>query len=48
MCPGRHFSDNSLYTIVSSVLAVYTITAPVDENGKPVKLKAEVTSGLLS
>ncbi|KAF9479115.1 cytochrome P450 [Pholiota conissans] len=48
MCPGRHMSDNSLYAIVSSVLAVYNISAPLDEQGKPVEMKAEVTSGLLS
>ncbi|KAF8960727.1 cytochrome P450 [Flammula alnicola] len=48
MCPGRHMSDNSLYAIVSSVLAVYNITPPLDANGTPIKLTAEVTSGLLS
>lgn len=48
MCPGRYFSDNSLFAIVSSVLAVYNIAPPVGEDGKLVKLTAEVTSGLLS
>ncbi|KAF4621608.1 hypothetical protein D9613_012620 [Agrocybe pediades] len=47
-CPGRHMSDNSLYSIISSTLAVYDIKAPVDEKGRPVKLEAEFTSGLLS
>ena len=41
-------SDNSLYAIVSSVLAVYDITPSLDGNGKPAKLMAEVTSGFLS
>ena len=48
ICPGRHMSDNSLYAIVSSVLAVYDITPSLDDDGRPVKLMAEVTSGLLS
>ncbi|KJA21835.1 hypothetical protein HYPSUDRAFT_140077 [Hypholoma sublateritium FD-334 SS-4] len=48
MCPGRHLADNSLYSIVSSTLAVYDITPPIDDSGKPVELKPEVTTGLLS
>ncbi|EDR09338.1 uncharacterized protein LACBIDRAFT_248749 [Laccaria bicolor S238N-H82] len=48
MCPGRYLSDNSLYSIVSSVLAVYNINAPVDESGKPNQLVVNYTSGLLS
>ncbi|KIJ94940.1 hypothetical protein K443DRAFT_683373 [Laccaria amethystina LaAM-08-1] len=48
MCPGRYLSDNSLYSIVSSVLAVYNINGPVDELGKPKQLEANYTSGLLS
>ncbi|KAF8154532.1 cytochrome P450 [Crassisporium funariophilum] len=48
ICPGRYMSDNSLYAIVSSTLAVYDINRPVDEHGHPLPLKAEVTSGLLS
>ena len=41
-------SDDSLYAIVSSILAVYDITPPLDTDGRPVKLKAEVTSGIAS
>ena len=48
MCPGRYLSDNSLYSIVSSVLAVYNINTPVDELEKPNQLEANYTSGLLS
>ena len=48
MCPGRYLSDNSLYSIVSSVLAVYNINAPVDESGKPKQIEVNYTSGLLS
>ena len=48
MCPGRYLAENHLYSIVSSVLAVYNVNAPVDELGKPKKLEANYTSGLLS
>ena len=39
ICPGRHFSDNSLYLIVSCLLAVYDIKPPVDDQGNITKLK---------
>ena len=48
MCPGRYLAENHLYSIVSSVLAVYNVNAPVDELGTPKKLEANYTSGLLS
>jgi len=48
ICPGRHLSNNSLYAVVSSVLAVFDIKPPLDANGKPSRLNTDVTSGLLS
>ena len=48
ICPGRHFSDNSLYLIASCLLAVYDIKPPVDDQGNVIKLKPEFTNGLLS
>ncbi|KAJ3510929.1 hypothetical protein NLJ89_g4394 [Agrocybe chaxingu] len=48
ICAGRYMSDNSLYAFVSSVLAVYDIKPPIDDDGNPLQLKAEVTTGLLS
>jgi len=48
VCPGRHLSDNSLYSVVSCLLAVYDIKPAVDDHGDTVKLKPEFTSGLLS
>jgi len=41
-------SDNSLFSLISSVLAVYDIKAPLNEHGEPTKLKAELTSGMLT
>jgi len=48
ICPGRHFSNNSLYAVVSSVLAVFDIKPPLDVDGRPSRLSTDVTSGLLS
>ena len=48
ICPGRHFSNNSLYMLVSCLLAVYDIKPPVDDQGNTIELKAEFTSGLSS
>jgi len=48
ICPGRHFSDTSLYLLVSSLLAVYDIKPPIDDQGTTIKLKPEFTGGLTS
>jgi len=49
ICPGRHLSDTSLYSIASCVLAVYDIKPPVDDQGNKLKLKPEFRrSGLLT
>ncbi|KAI0833218.1 CyP450 monooxygenase [Trametes gibbosa] len=48
ICPGRHFAESSLFLVVSSVLHVFDVSAPLDENGVPVKLEGKVTGGLIS
>jgi len=48
ICPGRHYSDNSLYLTISCLLAVYDIEPPVDDQGNIIKLKPEFTSGIAS
>ncbi|KAI0767204.1 cytochrome P450 [Fomes fomentarius] len=48
ICPGRHFADSALFIIVSTVLHTLSITAPVDEFGRQVKLSGKMTHGLLS
>jgi len=48
ICPAKHFSDNNLYAVVSCVLATLDIKPPVNPDGKPLQLKPEMTSGLLS
>ncbi|KAI0634616.1 cytochrome P450 [Trametes polyzona] len=49
ICPGRYFAEASLYMLVATVLHTLTISAPLDSaTGKPVKLDAEMTSGVIS
>ncbi|EDR09903.1 uncharacterized protein LACBIDRAFT_189790 [Laccaria bicolor S238N-H82] len=48
VCPGRHLAETSLYAAVSNVLAVYNIKPPTDDEGNEVKLREEVTNGVLS
>jgi len=48
VCPGRHFADKSLYVAVSNILAVYNIKPPTDDEGNEVKLRGEVTGGMIS
>jgi len=48
ICPARYLSDNSLYLIASSLLAVFDIKLPVDDHGVTIELKPEFTSGVLS
>ncbi|KAF8874937.1 cytochrome P450 [Infundibulicybe gibba] len=48
ICPGRHFADNSLFSLVSCVLSVFTISPAKDEQGNTVPIHLEMTSGLMS
>ncbi|KAF8883967.1 cytochrome P450 [Infundibulicybe gibba] len=48
ICPGRHFSDNALFSLVSSVLSVFTISHAKDKHGNVIPIHAETTSGFLS
>lgn len=48
ICPGRFFSDNSLFMMIASVLAVFDMKPGLDENGCEVKIRPDVTGELLS
>ncbi|KAF9044304.1 cytochrome P450 [Panaeolus papilionaceus] len=48
ICPGRHFSDQNLFIIIASTLAAFDIQAPLDDNGKPITLVPQHTSGFLA
>ncbi|KAF8884193.1 cytochrome P450 [Infundibulicybe gibba] len=47
MCPGRHLSDNSLYSYVSTVLATFDITPPLDADGRYVEVEDKMSNGLV-
>ncbi|KAI0326165.1 O-methylsterigmatocystin oxidoreductase [Cubamyces sp. BRFM 1775] len=42
ICPGRHFSNDSLFITVASLLHVFNIDAPLDEDGKPVPVEPAI------
>ncbi|KAF9002579.1 cytochrome P450 [Cyathus striatus] len=48
ICPGRHFSDNSLFIFIASTVAVYDILPPIDESGNPIEQHPEITGGLIT
>ncbi|KAI0332173.1 cytochrome P450 [Cubamyces sp. BRFM 1775] len=47
-CPGRYFADAMLYIIIATVLHVFDISPPLDENGRPIKTKYEQCHGFVS
>ncbi|KAI1790229.1 cytochrome P450 [Ganoderma leucocontextum] len=44
ICPGRPFADGTLALLCASVLHVFDIKPPVDENGRPRKIEYKVTN----
>ncbi|KAI0752762.1 CyP450 monooxygenase [Daedaleopsis nitida] len=47
ICPGRYFAEAALFINVACALHVFDISAPLDEEGKPIKIVPEMTEGLL-
>jgi hypothetical protein len=48
MCPGRWFFMQSLFITAATVLAVFDIKVPVDEDGHPRKLEVRMTEGMVT
>ncbi len=48
ICPGRHFAEASLFIMISSILHTLNIDQAIDEQGKPITPKAEMTYGVIS
>ena len=44
ICPGRHFVDDTIFIVTSSVLSVFEVTKARDEDDNEIPVKAEVTS----
>ena len=47
ICPGRHLAEQSLFAVIASVLSVFSITLPLDEQGNPVPLTGEMNNALI-
>ncbi|KAF5354017.1 hypothetical protein D9756_007058 [Leucocoprinus leucothites] len=48
ICPGRYFAENSIFILISHLLAVYDIRPGLDKDGKEIPIKPEMTNGILS
>ncbi|KAH9926307.1 cytochrome P450 98A3 [Epithele typhae] len=44
ICPGRYFAEASLWVVIASVLHTFTISPPVDADGKPVALEHDTAT----
>ena len=48
ICPGRYFALSSLFVTVASVLHVFDIAPPMDDQGRPVLATHGMTEGFSS
>ncbi|EIW59176.1 CyP450 monooxygenase [Trametes versicolor FP-101664 SS1] len=48
ICPGRYFAHISLFLHIACALHVFDIGPPLDEDGRPLKIKYEQSHGLVS
>ncbi|KAL7280059.1 hypothetical protein ACG7TL_006474 [Trametes sanguinea] len=48
ICPGRHFAEDVLFLTIASVLHVFDIGLPQDDNGQPNRIEYQQSDGLLS
>ncbi|EKM55877.1 uncharacterized protein PHACADRAFT_209389 [Phanerochaete carnosa HHB-10118-sp] len=48
ICPGRYFAMDTLFLVVSSLLAVFNIEKAVDENGQVIEIREEFTQHIMS
>ncbi|KAF8553335.1 cytochrome P450, partial [Imleria badia] len=46
ICPGRHFADTSIWSAISTVLAMFCISKPNDANGVEIPVGPKFPSGL--
>ncbi|OSD07434.1 hypothetical protein PYCCODRAFT_613947 [Trametes coccinea BRFM310] len=47
-CLGQHLADSGFFNLITSVLYVYNIELPLDEDGRPMKIDHEQCHGSLS
>lgn len=46
VCPGRFMAYSSLWAMIASVLATFTISKAVDEDGNEIEVSDEYTEGM--
>ncbi|TFK28471.1 cytochrome P450 [Coprinopsis marcescibilis] len=47
-CAGSHIAESLLWLTIASVLSMFEISKPLDENGRPVDVTAEYGSGIIA
>ncbi|KAH9889917.1 cytochrome P450 [Cubamyces lactineus] len=48
VCPGRYSADSIIFIMIASILHVFDISPPLDENDMPIKVELEQSHGFLS
>ena len=48
ICPGRYFADAALFINIASVLHVFDITPPLDDDGNAIHVNVEMSDGFIS
>jgi cytochrome P450 len=48
VCPGRHLARASVWIACANVLAAFNISPALDEHGRPLPVKEQYTSGIVS
>lgn len=48
ICPGCHYAEAALFINTASLLHVFDITPPLDEDGKPIKIHPTMSDGLVT
>ncbi|KAI0715664.1 cytochrome P450 [Cerioporus squamosus] len=48
ICPGRYYADATLFFFIASVLHVFRISPPLDDEGKEIRIQPKAKAGLVS
>ena len=48
ICPGRYFTQSSIWIMMASVLSTFTLSKPLYENGNVIEPSGEYTTGLVT
>ncbi|KAF9223824.1 cytochrome P450 [Gyrodon lividus] len=48
ICVGRYLADSSMWSAIANLLVAFSFEAPLDENGQPIKITPQYTTGVTS